>query len=224
MDNVLNGKPFFCSWSGGKDSCLALHRAIQQGGKPACLITMMNETGRKSRSHGLPQTLLEKQAAFLGIPVHFHAATWDNYEETFLEALRQMKDRNINHGVFGDIDLEPHREWVHRVCGTVDIVPIHPIWQEGRQDLLNEFMQLGFRSRIVVLNESRLAPEFLGREINPATVADLEAAGVDACGEEGEFHTVVTNGPLFRRELFLQEKARLQHEGYLFLDLDVTTA
>lgn len=108
MDSI-KGRPFFCSWSGGKDSCLALYHAIQCGGVPKFLLTMMADERDRSRSHGLSKKLLEEQARQLGIPIIFRKASWDEYEKIFIEAIREFKAQGIGAGVFGDIDVEPNR-------------------------------------------------------------------------------------------------------------------
>lgn len=220
----LAGRPFVCSWSGGKDSCLALHHAVQQGGKPRCLLNMLAEDSRTSRSHALPKKLLEAQARALGVPIVFRSATWGEYESVFIDALRELRADGIEAGVFGDIDIEPHRAWVERACGLAGLFPVLPLWQRDHHALLGEFIALGYEATIVVLNGSMLAPEFLGRRIDPGTVAALVAAGADAAGERGEYHTVVTGGPLFAAPVALRVGGRHQREGYWFLDVEEARA
>jgi len=213
----LHERPVFSSWSGGKDSCLALYRAVRQGALPRLLFTMLAENGETSRSHGLAPSILEAQAAALGIPLATGRAGWDEYEKTFLGHLEDFKRQGVEDGIFGDIDLEPHRQWVERVCATHGIRPHLPLWQEARGSLLAEFIDAGFVATIVVVNDRRLDRSFLGRRLDPQTIDDLEAAGADACGEEGEFHTVVTDGPLFAERLDLHFGEIVGHEGYSFL-------
>lgn len=214
----IKGRPFFCSWSGGKDSCLALYRALQNGGRPGLLFTMMAEGGERSRSHGLPRSVLEEQSRRLGIPIAFRAAAWEEYEATFLAALREFKTQGVESGVFGDIDVDANREWVRRVCGAAGVAPFHPLWKRPRRALLQEFIDLGFKATVVVVNNSKLDFRFLGREIDRETVRDMETAGIDASGELGEYHTVVTAGPIFSSEIGLEVKGRQTHSGYSFLE------
>jgi len=215
----IDGQPFFCSWSGGKDSCLALYHAISQGGRPQCLLTMLDETAERSRSHGLPKDLVIRQAERLGLPVVFRSATWDEYENQFIDALHEMKDRKIDTGVFGDIDVEAHLQWVRRVCDTAEGTAYHPLWQRNRKELLDEFITLGFEAMIVVLKGSQLNERFLGKTIDESTVAELEKAGIDPSGELGEYHTVVTDGPIFSSKVPLTQKGQITHNGYKFLEL-----
>ena len=215
----IKDRPFFCSWSGGKDSCLALYRAIQHGGRPKVLLTMLAEDGTRSRSHGLPVELIQRQAQAVGIPLVTCPSSWDDYEDKFLATIRKFKADGIEVGVFGDIDLEPHLAWVERVCSSVALQAYEPLWQEARRDILNEFLQFGFKATIIAIKQSVLSDSFLGRALDQQAIADLEQAGVDASGEEGEYHTVVTNGPLFSAAIQLKVKEQVVHDGYCFLDV-----
>ena len=210
-------RSFFCSWSGGKDSCLALYHALQRGGRPACLFTMLSEDGETSRSHGLPRSVLEQQARQLGLPILFRAASWNDYEATFLTMLHDFKDQGIEVGVFGDIDIEEHRDWCQRVCATSGLRAYHPLWKRPRHELLQELIELQFKAIIVVTHADKLGPEWLGKTIDADTIKELEEIGIDPSGEEGEYHTVVTRGPIFRSEIALNTRSPLLHDGYWFL-------
>jgi len=215
----IDGQPFFCSWSGGKDSCLALYNTISRRGRPQCLLTMLDETGERSRSHGLPKDLVIRQAERLGLPAVFRSAAWDEYENQCIDALHEMKEKGLHYGVFGDIDVEAHLRWVRRVCDTAEVTAYHPLWQRNRKELLDEFITLGFEAMIVVLKSEQLGEEFLGKPINESTVAELEKAGIDPSGELGEYHTVVTNGPIFSSKVPVKQKGQITHNGYKFLEL-----
>ncbi|MBU0481565.1 MAG: diphthine--ammonia ligase [Proteobacteria bacterium] len=219
----LKGKDFFASWSGGKDSCLALYRAIRQGGRPRRLLTMFGDDGEKSKSHALSREIIQAQADALGIPVEIGSASWDDYEARFLEHLAGLKADGLGDGVFGDIDLLPHRQWVEKVCDKHGITPHLPLWQEERRKLVGEFIEAGFVAMIVVVEDKRLDRSFLGRRIDWPTIEALEAAGADACGEEGEYHSLVIDGPLFSSALNLQTGAIVGHGGYSFLETALET-
>ncbi len=186
------------SWSGGKDSCLALWRARQSGMAIRRLVTAMEESGNRSRSHGVPPALLKAQGEALGAELHFYATSWKDYEEKFVALLRDARAKGITHAVFGDIDLAAHREWEERVCAQADITPCLPLWGEPRIALVEEFLDLGFKALVVCINGNYLPEEFCGRDFDRAFLADLPP-GVDACGENGEFHTFVYDGPAFAR-------------------------
>ncbi|HEX3043276.1 MAG TPA: diphthine--ammonia ligase [Bacillota bacterium] len=211
---------FFCSWSGGKDSCLALYRAMQRGGRiPKLLFTMMTENKDRSHSHGLPIPILEEQARSLGVPLIRRSASWADYEAVFLDALGEFRGQGITTGVFGDIDLEPHRAWVERVCQTAGIRAEEPLWQEARQDLLREFLNAGFKAVVVSIKEGVLDRKFLGRLLSFDLIQEFEAAGIDPSGEKGEYHTVVVDGPAFSFPVRIEFKEQEYHEGYWFQDL-----
>lgn len=218
----ISGKSFFCSWSGGKDSCLAFYRSVQNGGIPCLLLTMMNETGDRSRSHGLPLELLEKQALALNLPFWTRAAGWSDYESVFVKALTELKNqKGIPAGVFGDIDLEPHREWVEKVCSRTGIEPFEPLWNEARSDLLDEFIGLGFKAVVVAVKDGVLGKEFLGKTLDPEIITKFKGIGIDPSGEKGEYHTVVVDGPNFGFPIRIELREQVFFDGYWFQDVSV---
>lgn len=125
----LRGRQFFCSWSGGKDSCLSLYRAVKADGVPAALITMMTEGGERSRSHGLRLDVIRAQAEALSVSLVTRSASWGTYEDVFREAVREFAVQRITIGAFGDIDLDEHREWCVRVCAEAGAEAVHPLWK-----------------------------------------------------------------------------------------------
>ncbi|MBW8883460.1 MAG: diphthine--ammonia ligase [Planctomycetia bacterium] len=210
-----------CSWSGGKDSCLAVHRALAAGGKLACLVTMFTEDGQRSRSHGLAREVLEAQAAAIGVPLLSAAATWDNYETEFVKLLGAAKMRGARTAVFGDIDIPRHREWEENVCRQAGLGALLPIWQQDRMGLLREWWAAGFEARIVVAREGIVDRKYLGRVLDQQAAEELAATGIDPCGENGEFHTVVTAGPLLGAPLTLKLGDQVLRSGCWFQDVAV---
>jgi len=217
----MSSRKLCCSWSGGKDSCLSLYKSLGGGGRLACLATMFTEDNRRSRSHGLSREVLEAQAAALGVPLLTAAASWDHYEAAFIELLEQAKALGAESAIFGDIDIPRHREWEENVCRAAGLSAELPIWQCDRMALLEEFWSAGFEARIVVAREGVVDRRFLGRILDRATAEELSAAGVDACGENGEFHTVVTGGPLFRQPIELELRDEVLLSGCWFQDVAV---
>jgi uncharacterized protein (TIGR00290 family) len=189
-------QPALFSWSGGKDSCLALWRAQQSGMTVTRLITAMDETGSSSRSHGVSPELLKAQAKSLDIDLRFYDTSWKTYEEKFISILREAYDDGIRSAVFGDIDLIPHREWEEKVCVQAGLQAYLPLWNEPRRKLVDEFLSQGFKAVVVCVDGRYLTEDFCGREFDAQFLADLPE-GVDACGENGEFHTFVYDGPAF---------------------------
>jgi diphthine-ammonia ligase len=208
-----------CSWSGGKDSALALEVAIESGIRVVSLLTMLEETGERSRSHGLPRAILAEQAAALELPLFTRAATWSDYTQAFVDGLNESARPGCESCIFGDIDVAGHRVWCEEVCATADLVARHPLWQWDRHELLEHLLERGWTAVIVVVRESVLDPSFLGRRLDRKAIDDLDACGIDVCGENGEFHTVVTNGPLFAQPLELSVQGEFRVGGCLGLRL-----
>ncbi len=193
-----NKKKAFCSWSGGKDSCLALLRAWASGYEVTHLVTMFDESGERSRSHAVSLEVMKAQAESLGIELITPVASWQNYENVFIETLQELKQKGCDHGIFGDIDLQPHRDWEEKVCSSALIDAVLPLWGEKRLDLVDEFLASGYRSVVICVNEQFLGKDFCGREFDRQFIADLPES-VDACGENGEFHTFVFDGKSFKK-------------------------
>lgn len=221
MDDAVAGARVFCSWSAGKDCALALHEAVSAGAQPALLVSMMCEDGQRSRSHGLHRSVLEAQAAAMGLPIVFGAASWQGYEQEFC---RVVAGAGLDVGVFGDIDLAEHREWVERVCGLEGVRAVLPLWERPREQVVDDLLAAGFRSVIVAVREDRLPASLLGRVIDAEVVDELRAAGVDLAGEEGEYHSLVVDGPLFARPLEVTFGQRVRRDGLWFVDVAVAGA
>ena len=204
---------YFCSWSGGKDSCLALRWASEQWGPPACLFNMLSEDGEHSRSHGLSREVLCDQAVALGLPIEFGAATWPDYEAVYVQHLVVMRARGIEAGVFGDVDTDAHRAWEEGVCRQADMGAHLPLWQADRPALVRAFLEAGFEALIVTVDLRFVPKHFVGRPFDAATVGELAALGVDVSGEGGEFHTCVTAGPLFARPVRCRQTG-VHHQGH----------
>lgn len=211
---------FFCSWSGGKDSCLALNRMLNAGNICNGIFTMIDETGEQSRSHGLHPELLKKQSMMLNLPLYTANANWENYEDEFRKKLSLLKLGGLSNGVFGDIDLEPHREWVERICNECGFRPHLPLWKEDRCALVNEFIEAGFKAVIVVVNTKKMPQRFLGRNIDHKLIVELKETGIDVCGENGEYHSFVYDGPLFKNPVQYSVNKTHSVGEYRFLELE----
>lgn len=207
-----------CSWSGGKDSCFALMQALKDDQHElVALLNMMNENGEISRSHGLPYSILNQQAAALKKPIKGIPATWGDYETNYIQGLKELKEQyNSEAVVYGDIDLESHREWEEKVCNATNHKALLPLWQQNRKKLVFAMIESGIRAIIVSCNEE-LGTSFLGREITKELVIELEELGIDACGENGEYHTAVVDCPLFTNSIVLPQYEKTIHNNYCFL-------
>jgi len=215
----MNKQSLVCSWSGGKDSCFALMQAITQGYTPRVLLNVLNEEGQISRSHGIPAAILEAQARAAGLPIYLVSSSWQEYEPRFTAALQHLrKEYQLTNAVFGDIDLQPHRDWEEKVCAAAGLQALLPLWQQQRKQLVLQMLRSGMEAMIVSCNPV-MGQHFLGRTINEALIEELEALGVDACGENGEYHTLVVNTPLFKHRLSVTVTNTLEHNGYWFSEL-----
>ena len=207
----MENKKAFCSWSGGKDSCLALQRALRSGYDVEILLTMFDETEDRSRSHAVPLKLIQAQAAALGIELVTAKASWQNYERVFVEQLKTFQKREITHGIFGDIDLQAHRDWEEKICAAAEIKAVLPLWLENRRAMVNEFLAENYQAVVVCVNEDFLDASFCGRIFDEKFIADLPAS-VDVCGENGEFHTFVFDGRNFKNPVKYEIAEIYRHE------------
>ncbi len=206
------------SWSGGKDSCLAFHRAREHF-EVGALITMFTQDGTRSRSHGLRPEIIQRHAELLDLESISGRGSWQTYEAGFKHILQQFSRDAYTHVIFGDILLEEHKQWVERVCGEIGLRALEPLWGESTARLVREFLSLGGQAQIVATKASLLDESWLGKQLNPEVLSNLQQLGIDPCGEYGEFHTLVTDFPGFRGPLRAHETGRLLHDGYWMLDL-----
>lgn len=211
----------FVSWSGGKETSLACYKAMQDKNLGVkYLLNIVSEDGKRSRSHGLDSSLLRAQADVMGIPIIQKRTTWEGYEGIFKEAVSGLKKEGIKTGIFGDIDLQEHRDWVERVCREIGIKPLLPLWKEDREKLLKEFIRAGFKAIVVATKADLLGKEWLDRRINEEFIKDLKRLGdVDLCGEKGEYHTFVFDGPLFKKRIEITKSEKVLRGEHWFLEI-----
>lgn len=210
-----------CSWSGGKDSCFALMQAIEEGYVPEVLLNVLNEEGKISRSHGIPSAILQVQANAAGLPIHFIESSWTDYEMKFIDGLQKLRlQYHLTQAVFGDIDLQAHRDWEEKVCTQAGLEAVLPLWNQDRLKLITQMLESGIETMIVSCNEV-MGEKFLGRIMSVDLVEELQAIDVDPCGENGEFHTLVLNCPMFANKLKVEAKEKILHEHYWFTRLEL---
>jgi uncharacterized protein (TIGR00290 family) len=212
----------FC-WSGGKDSAMALHalRAARDCRITALLTTITEEYDRISM-HGVRRALLERQAESLGLPVHAVLIPPQcinaTYEERMKEALAQYFARGVRRVAFGDIFLEDLRVYREKNLAQAGMQAMFPIWKRDTRELAREFVRLGFRAIAVCVDPCALDPSFAGRELDASFFADLPP-GVDPCGENGEFHTFVFDGPVFKSPIAFRVGEKVLRDEFCFCDL-----
>ncbi|KUJ62355.1 ATP-binding protein [Flavobacteriaceae bacterium CRH] len=198
---VSTPKKALFNWSSGKDSALALYKILQNPDfKIECLLTSVNQQFQRISMHGVRVELLEAQAKSIGLPLQImqilEMPTMEIYEEVVTKTLIELKKQGINHSVFGDIFLEDLRKYREDQLTKLDFKAVFPIWKIPTQDLIQEFLLLGFKTIVVCVNERYLDKSFVGRIIDQDFINDLPE-NVDVCGENGEFHTFTFDGPIF---------------------------
>ena len=213
----------FTSWSGGKDSCLACYRATENGLKVCYLANTVTEDGERSRSHGLSAKVLQLQSQAIGIPLVQQPTTGENYEAEFKSMLRAFRQEGVEGGVFGDIDFDEHRQWVERVCHEVDMTPHLPLWGESQDKIMRDFINLGFEAIVVAVKPDSLGEEWLGQKVDLDFLSYLlelqKTKDITLCGEAGEYHTLVVDGPLFNQRIEILEASKVLRDGHWFLEI-----
>ncbi len=191
------GDRVFVSWSGGKDSYLSMLLAREKGLEIGCLLNFAGEDGY-SRSHGLSTAILRQQANALGLPLHTEAVTWESYEAGFELAVKGLKEQYlISGGIFGDINLEEHRQWVEKMAGRCGIKYNLPLWHMEEQFVAEELIRRGGKALIVAIRSDLVEQKWLGRLMDHDYIEYCISIGISPCGEGGEAHTLVVDGPGF---------------------------
>ncbi len=186
---------FAMSYSFGKDSALALWRLVQQGHTPVCLITTFNAEAGRSWFHGVPRPLMEAVAQSMGIPLLACACTGEDYHLRLEEALAEARAMGAEACAFGDIDIQDHLDWNRQRCASVGLSCQMPLWQQEREAVVRACVDEGFKAVIKCVQNEYLP--LLGRTLDAETLALIRSTGADLCGENGEYHTFVYDGPLF---------------------------
>jgi diphthine-ammonia ligase len=206
------------SWSGGKDCCTALLRTHEDFDVIATL-TMFAEDGERSRSHGLRPAVIAAQAERLGMRSLKGRCTWATYTDEYVRMLAEAATLGVTHVIFGDIMGDAHRAWDEGVCAEHGLTCVLPLWGACTRTLVEEFIGSGSTAVIVTARAALLDERWLGRSLTLDAVRELEVLGVDACGEYGEYHSLVTSTPLFAAPLDVSFGAREMHSDCWTLDV-----
>ncbi len=211
---------FAASWSGGKDGCLALYKALQAGYDVKVLANFYSERYERVRFHGTPVALVRDQIEAMGLEPFQWPTPDETYEEAFLAGLRELVGKGVTGMVFGDIYPELHRAWGRKMCAQAGIEAVHPIFGLDTQQVMAEFLAAGFEAVVISGRPDVLSGEQMGARLGPEFLAwCARQEGLDVCGENGEYHTVVVDGPLFRQRIELTEAEPRQVNGHWFLDI-----
>ncbi|MEG0894681.1 MAG: diphthine--ammonia ligase [Oscillospiraceae bacterium] len=214
------GKKFVASYSGGKDSILAIYRAINQGMEPVCLIITYNTDKKRSWFHGIPQTVLESLSKSLDIPIWLIKTSGEEYAVNFEKALDKAKNLGAEVCIFGDIDIEGHLKWCTERCDNVGLQAFFPLWGENRAKLVYEFIDSGFTANFTIIDTKRMSDSFLGETLTKENVDLIANQGADICGENGEYHTFVSAGPIFKKQVDFCFGEKIMENDYAVLPIE----
>jgi diphthine-ammonia ligase len=218
-ENGIKDGNYAVSWSGGKDSCLALYEALRLGYKVTRLVNFISDGEKRVRFHGTEAGLIMLQGAAMGVTVAQYETSWDGYERAFKAGVKELLPTGVKGMIFGDIYIDEHREWVERVCGEIGIEALEPLWNRPAGDVLEQFIGLGFEAVIVSANTKYIDECWVGRVVDRDFQDYLKVKGIDPCGENGEYHTLVINGPLFSRRISLTAGRVISKNEYRLLDI-----
>ena len=194
----------FMNWSGGKDSALAFYKAQQAGIPIDTLLTSVNAGTNRVSMHGVRRELLQLQATAIGLPLQTtelpEMPGMQAYETTVRNQNRRLKEAGFTHGIFGDLFLEDLKDYRESLLAKDGLQCLYPLWKMDSHQIMQEFIEEGFKAIIVCVNSSLLDQQFCGRMLDKSFLNDLPS-GVDACGENGEYHSFVFDGPIFRQPI-----------------------
>lgn len=215
------------SWSGGKDSALALQK-LQAEGKYqiAGFITTCTEGFRRISMHGVRCSMLNRQCRAIGIPVQkvFIPKNCDNstYESIMRDALASWKAKGVNTVAFGDLFLTEIRDYRNRLVSSMGMKAIYPIWGRDTAEMAKQFLSLGFQATIVCADKRKLSIDSAGKRYDASFLESLPES-VDPCGENGEFHTFVHDGPIFNEPLKCKKASVIHRDHWYYADLKPLT-
>ena len=213
----------FVSWSSGKDSAFALCEARRLGlAEIVGVVTTVNERYDRVAMHGVRSELLDRQIAALNLPAIKvlipSPCTNEIYEARMADACAAIKASGVHHIVFGDLFLEDIRAYRERTLAVIGMTPIFPLWGRDTRRLASEMIYSGLVAHVVCLDPNRTPTRFAGRRFDPALLKDMPEH-VDPCGENGEFHTVVTEGPMFSAPIGVSIGQTIERDGFVFTDV-----
>ncbi|MGD0688478.1 MAG: ATP-binding protein [Candidatus Bathyarchaeia archaeon] len=211
------------SWSSGKDSAMALYRTLaSKQFEVVCLLTTLSQPFRRVSMHGVREELLDRQAGSLGIHLEKVLIPYPCpnavYEEKMRNTLSLWKERGVTHVIFGDLFLEDIRRYREANLSQLDLTPVFPIWGTDTTSLAREMLEVGFRAVLTCVDPKKLDGKFAGRQFDSSLLEDLPPM-VDPCGENGEFHTFVYDGPIFRESIPVEIGQSVLRDGFQFADV-----
>jgi len=206
---------YLATWSGGKDSCLACYLARESG----LNISRLLHFDRPNNLHGVDPAMIRLQANLTGIPLVQKRVAQEDFENEFKVTVGSLKKEGITGMVFGDIYLEPHKEWIDRICGELGIAAVFPLWGRNTRDIAHDFIGSGFETIVASGDRKLIDKKWIGEKMDDAFIEYLQKHKFDVCGENGEFHTFVTAGPLLASRIEIAESAVISRDGFWFMDI-----
>lgn len=224
---------FAMSYSCGKDSTFALHKMLSYGHEPICLLTMFNREQERSWFHGADEAMLKAYGAALDIPLLFFPASGAQYAEAFGHALVEARALGAEVCAFGDLDFDQNRAWEEARCEEYGLGACFPLWNMRREEIIDGLLNVGYRCLIKTINKQkfphvdpdeieRLCEKYLGSFLDWNFLRDISRLGGDICGENGEYHTLVTDGPIFHHPLVFRLGKIIQLPGHAVIETMLT--
>lgn len=214
-----------CCWSSGKDSCYACWKALSEGHDVCYLVNFVSPAGfGKNAFHGVKSKIVSLQSEAMKIPMIQRETTWEGYEQAFRGVLSKLREMGIEGLVTGDIDMIEHRTWTENICNEFGLKALMPLWKLDREQILRGFIDDGFESIVVCLKADSCDERWLGRKIDHGFMTELQdysrSHSFDICGENGEYHTFVVDGPCFQKRISVTAGDKVLSEGYWFQDIE----
>jgi len=197
---------------------LAAYLALSQKYNISHLVNFISREFKRVSFHGTEARLIQLQSQATGIPLLQKQTTWEEYEQEFKEAVQSLLPQGIKGMVFGNIYLDEHKEWVERVCGDLGIEAIEPLWNKDTEEVFTGFIEAGFEAVIVSARAELIDEGWVGQRLDRKFLAYLKTRNIDLCGENGEYHTLVVNGPLFKRRIEIIESKTIDRDNHWLLD------
>ncbi|MFN3285908.1 MAG: diphthine--ammonia ligase [bacterium] len=206
-------------WSGGKDSALALHRLVGEGVRVKWLVNLFEGSSGRVRFHGVRAELLRAQSRSLGVELLQRPVGAEGFEAAFLRVLGELRERGCGGAAFGNVHLQDVREWYEVRVRGAGFEHVDPLWGRSPEGVVREFVELGYRAVVTSVYLSSGRTEWLGAEVDSDFLHAVQEAGADPCGEFGEYHTFVFDGPAFAWPVGFRVGEQLERDGHRFLDL-----
>ncbi len=217
---TLKKKNYFCTWNGGHDSGLSLYYALKNN-QILCLIASLQDFGNQLKANFFAPAILRAQADQLNIPLLIFNANSETFSDSFTHTLNSIKKHAIIGGYFPLINHSEQKDQFTQLCQKNELEALFPLWQKDKEALLSEFIEMGFKAKIIAVNERFLTRDFLTKDLDKEVIHELRNRKVDLFGENGEFQTILYAAPFFKTPLHFKEGDINLKNGYWVVDLNL---